>query len=111
MDSVASASQPEKNGPSPTSTASSALPDPSGVRPSWGYATALGAATFAGLVQYVLLPEPSVAPFVFFDFSVAPSVAWIAGRGPGLVTVLLCAIIANRLSSLRTPTSTSPGRP
>jgi PAS domain S-box-containing protein len=50
--------------------------------------------TFAALVQYALLPRPSIAPFVFFYFSIA-LVAWSAGPGPGLLAVVLSAVIAN----------------
>lgn len=60
------------------------------------YALAPAGATFAALVEYVLLPDPSIAPFVFFYFSVA-LVAWAAGRGPGLLTVLLSAVMGNWL--------------
>jgi two-component system CheB/CheR fusion protein len=58
------------------------------------YATAPVAAVFSALVQYLVLPQPSVAPFVFFYFGIALT-AWIAGRGPGLLSVLLSALLAS----------------
>jgi two-component system CheB/CheR fusion protein len=64
--------------------------------PRTRYAVALLGPLFSTLVQYVLLPEPSIAPFVFFYFSVA-LVSWLAGRGPGLLSVALSAAAANHL--------------
>jgi PAS domain S-box-containing protein len=58
------------------------------------YAIAPLGPLIAALVQYTLLPEPSIAPFVFFYFSVA-LVSWVAGRGPGLLSVALSALVAN----------------
>jgi diguanylate cyclase (GGDEF)-like protein/PAS domain S-box-containing protein len=69
---------------------------PPSLRPMVRYLSAPVAVFFAALIQYVLLPEPSIAPFVFFYFSVA-LVAWLAGNGPGLTTVLLSAAVANWL--------------
>jgi len=60
------------------------------------YATAPGAVLLSVLVQYVLLPEPAIAPFVFFFFSVA-LVSWLAGRRPGLLSVVLSAAAGNYL--------------
>ncbi|HTP24094.1 MAG TPA: ATP-binding protein [Anaeromyxobacteraceae bacterium] len=54
------------------------------------------AASAAALAQYLLLPTPSIAPFVFFYLGVALT-SWIAGRGPGLATVLCSAILGNWL--------------
>jgi two-component system CheB/CheR fusion protein len=58
------------------------------------YAIAPLGPLFSTLVQYTLLPEPSIAPFVFFYFAVA-LVSWVAGRGPGLLSVALSALVAN----------------
>jgi signal transduction histidine kinase/ActR/RegA family two-component response regulator len=58
------------------------------------YAVAVLGPLFSALVQYALLPEPSISPFVFFYFSVA-LVSWLAGRGPGLLSVVLSALVAN----------------
>ncbi len=57
---------------------------------------ALLATAGAALVQYLVLPEPAVAPFVFF-FPAVAVVAWRSGRGAGLVTVLASALTANWL--------------
>jgi len=69
---------------------------PPGFRPAVSYASAPAGALFAATIQYALLPKPSVAPFVFFYFSIA-FVAWVAGRGPGLATVLCSAVVGNWL--------------
>jgi two-component system CheB/CheR fusion protein len=58
------------------------------------YAAAFLGPLFSALVQYTLLPEPSISPFVFFYFSVA-LVSWLAGRSPGLLSVALSAAVAN----------------
>jgi two-component system CheB/CheR fusion protein len=58
------------------------------------YAIAPLGPLLATIVQYAFLPEPSIAPFVFFYFGVA-LVSWIAGRGPGLVSVILSAMVGN----------------
>jgi len=58
------------------------------------YALAPLAPLFSALVQYTLLPQPDIAPFVFFYFSIA-LVSWVAGRGPGLLSVVLSAAVAN----------------
>ncbi len=60
------------------------------------YACAPAGTLFSALVQYALLPQPALAPFVFFYFSVA-LVSWLAGRGPGLLAVALSALVANYL--------------
>ena len=60
------------------------------------YAIAPLGPLFSVLVQYALLPEPSIAPFVFVYFFVA-LVSWVAGRGPGLLSVALSALAANYL--------------
>jgi PAS domain S-box-containing protein len=53
------------------------------------------AATFlAFLIQLAVLPRPGIAPFVFFFAAVAVS-AWLGGRGPGLLAVVLGAALAN----------------
>jgi PAS domain-containing protein len=60
-------------------------------RPALRYASAPAAAALSAGVQYALLPAPSIAPFV------VALVAWLAGRGPGLLTVLLSALAGNWL--------------
>jgi signal transduction histidine kinase/CheY-like chemotaxis protein len=50
----------------------------------------------AAVVQRWLLPEPGIAPFVFFYTAVALC-AWLAGRVSGLIAVLLSAAAANWL--------------
>jgi PAS domain S-box-containing protein len=60
------------------------------------YALAPAGAMFAAVVQYAVLREPSVAPFVFFYFSIA-LVSWLGGRGPGLLCVVLSGLVANYL--------------
>jgi PAS domain S-box-containing protein len=60
------------------------------------WATSAGAALAAATVQYALLPQPAIAPFVFFYFTVALA-SWLAGRGPGLLAVVLSAAVANYL--------------
>ena len=60
------------------------------------YASAPAATIFTALIQYALLPEPSIAPFVFFYFAIS-LVAWLAGRGPGLLAVLLSALVGDYL--------------
>jgi PAS domain S-box-containing protein len=61
------------------------------------------------LLQDALLPEPSIAPFVFFFFAVALT-AWLAGRLPGLVAVMLTAGAANYyfIPPYRAPALSSP---
>jgi PAS domain S-box-containing protein len=56
----------------------------------------LVATAAAAAVQYLVLPHPSIAPFVFF-FPAVAIVAWRSGHGAGLVTVLSSAITANSL--------------
>jgi PAS domain S-box-containing protein len=60
------------------------------------YAIAPLGPLLTAVVQYALLPEPSIAPFVFFYFGVA-LVSWIAGRGPGMLSVVLSAAVGNYL--------------
>jgi PAS domain-containing protein len=60
------------------------------------YAIAPLGPLFTVLVQYALLPEPAIAPFNFFYFSVA-LVSLVAGQGPGLLSVALSALVANYL--------------
>ena len=57
---------------------------------------AVAAITAGAAVQYLVLPRPSVAPFVFF-FPAVAVVAWRSGRGAGLLTVLASALTANWL--------------
>jgi two-component system CheB/CheR fusion protein len=49
----------------------------------------------SAVVQTVLFPEPAIAPFVFFAFGIALS-AGLGGRGPGLLCVLISALLGNR---------------
>jgi PAS domain S-box-containing protein len=58
------------------------------------YAIAPAATLLAFAIQKTVLPRPEIAPFVFFYFSVALASS-LAGRGPGLVTVLLSALTAD----------------
>ena len=58
------------------------------------YALAPGAALLAFAIQLLLLPRPSIAPFVFFYAAVVVA-SLLGGRGPGLFAVLLSAGIAN----------------
>jgi PAS domain S-box-containing protein len=60
------------------------------------WASAPAATLSAAGIQYGVIREPSVAPFVFFFFGIAIS-AGVAGRGPGLLCVLLSASVANYL--------------
>jgi PAS domain S-box-containing protein len=69
---------------------------PRGFRPIVHLGIAAAATAAAGLVQYLVLPPPSTTRFVFFYAAVAV-VAWLGGRGPGLLTVLLSALAANWL--------------
>lgn len=65
--------------------------------PSWArYLGALASVGLAAAIQYLLLPEPSIAPFVFLFFGVTLG-AWLGGRGPGCVAVLLAAALGNYL--------------
>jgi len=58
------------------------------------YVSALTAAVVAALVQYALLSELGIAPFVLFYVAVALC-AGLAGRGPGLLCVLASALLGN----------------
>lgn len=58
------------------------------------YAVIPFATVLAFAVQYALLPEPSIAPFVFFHVSVLLA-AWLGGGVPGLLTVALSALVGN----------------
>ncbi len=60
----------------------------------WRYGIAPLATFLAFLIQLAVLPSPGIAPFVFFFAAVAVS-AWLGGRGPGLLSVLLGAVLAN----------------
>ena len=59
------------------------------------YASAPLAVLLSATVQAALFRELSYAPYVFFHFGVALS-AGLAGRGPGLLCVLISALIGNR---------------
>jgi PAS domain S-box-containing protein len=67
--------------------------------PRWSllirYASALLATLVSAMIQAALFPEPAIAPFVFFYFGVALC-AGIAGRGPGLLSTLISALVANK---------------
>ena len=67
---------------------------PPSLQPAVGYASAPVASILTACIQYVVLRPPYVAHFAFFYFGVA-FVAWVAGRGPGLLTVLFSAAIGN----------------
>ena len=69
------------------------LPELSELR---GYVVAVVAVLLTGAVQVIFLGEPSIAPFVLFFLTVA-TVSSLAGRGPGLVSVVLSAAFANYL--------------
>ncbi|MEW5853924.1 MAG: ATP-binding protein [Myxococcota bacterium] len=56
--------------------------------------TAPAATLLALAIHGLLLPHPSVAPFVFFFFAVALA-SWLAGPASGMVTILLSAAVAN----------------
>ncbi|MBI5544584.1 MAG: PAS domain-containing protein, partial [Deltaproteobacteria bacterium] len=58
------------------------------------YACSLAAVALAFASQYLLLPKPSIAPFVLFFFGVALA-SWLGGRVPGLISVALSAMVAN----------------
>ncbi len=60
----------------------------------WRFGIAPLATFLAFLIQLAVLPRPGIAPFVFFFASVAVS-AWLGGRGPGLLSVVLGAALAN----------------
>jgi PAS domain S-box-containing protein len=59
------------------------------------FATSVGAVALATLLQYASLAEP-VAPFLFF-FPCVVVTAYVAGRLPGLLAVLLSALAGNYL--------------
>lgn len=58
------------------------------------YAMAPAATLLVFGIQRWLLPDPTIAPFVFFFFGAA-LVAWFGGRIPGLLTVALSALAGN----------------
>jgi len=58
------------------------------------YAASLALTGACFLVQYLLLPEPSIAPFVFFYLAVAVT-AWVGGRPPAFLAVVTSALVAN----------------
>jgi PAS domain S-box-containing protein len=60
----------------------------------WRYAVAPLTTLLALVVQLGVSPQPSIAPFVFFFAAVALS-SWLGGRGPGLLSVVLSAALAN----------------
>jgi PAS domain S-box-containing protein len=60
----------------------------------WRFAVAPAAVLVAFLVQDAMFPQPGIAPFVFFFMAVAVS-SWLGGHGPGLVSVVLSAALAN----------------
>ena len=74
----------------------SALGAPASLRltPEGRWASVPALVLLAFLVQYLVLPKPAIAPFVFFYFSVALA-SWLGGRLAGLVTVGLSALVAN----------------
>ncbi|MFO7567902.1 MAG: ATP-binding protein [Enhygromyxa sp.] len=70
------------------------IPSPPQLRRSARYASAPILTLAMALTQYLLLPEPQIAPFVFFFFGVA-ACAWLAGRWPGVLAALLSGLVAN----------------
>jgi PAS domain S-box-containing protein len=56
----------------------------------------LTAVAVAAGLQYMLSAEPAIAPFLFFFPGVAVA-SWVAGRGPGLLAVVLSALAGNYL--------------
>jgi PAS domain S-box-containing protein len=65
-------------------------------RRAFRYASAPVAAVLAGLVQYAVFSELRIAPFVFLYVGIA-ACAGIAGRGPGLLCVLISAALGDWL--------------
>jgi signal transduction histidine kinase/CheY-like chemotaxis protein len=63
-------------------------------RPVAAWLTAPCAVALAYAVHRALLPQPGVAPFVFF-YSGVVAASWLGGRGPGLLAVLLSALAGN----------------
>jgi PAS domain S-box-containing protein len=60
------------------------------------YASAPAAVLLGTLLQYLPLPEPVIAPFLFF-FPCVALASWVAGRPPGLLAALLSALVGNYL--------------
>ena len=58
------------------------------------YAVAIGIIAVSGLLQYLLFPFPSAAPFLMFYFGVAWA-ALLGGRGPGLLAAIVAAAAGN----------------
>jgi hypothetical protein len=56
----------------------------------------------AALLQHEVLPPPSVDPFLFFYLAVTVA-AWLGGLGPGLIAVVLSAVLGNIFSSRGQP--------
>jgi PAS domain S-box-containing protein len=48
----------------------------------------------AACAQHEVLPPPSIAPFLFFYLAVTIA-AWLGGLGPGLIAVVLSAVVGN----------------
>ncbi len=62
----------------------------------WRYASAVASVLLMTLLQTALIERPTLAPFVLAFFAVAVA-AWLGGRGPGLVAVLLAGMVHNYL--------------
>lgn len=60
----------------------------------WRYATAPITTLACCFIQLAISPRPEIAPFVFFFVAVVIT-AWLGGRGPGLLAVVLSATTAN----------------
>jgi len=60
----------------------------------FSYLSAPLAVLLVAIVQYSLLPEPALAPFVFF-FPAISLVAFLGGLLPGLLAVILSALVSN----------------
>ena len=60
------------------------------------YASAFVSVAIATSLQFIILEKPSLAPFLTF-FPFVALTAWLAGPGPGLLSVLLSALVTNYL--------------
>ncbi len=58
------------------------------------FAAVPAAVALAFCTQMLILPNPSIAPFVFFYVAVVAA-AWVGGRVPGLLAVLLSAVLVD----------------
>ncbi|HLT39616.1 MAG TPA: DUF4118 domain-containing protein, partial [Enhygromyxa sp.] len=58
------------------------------------YASAPLLISLVTFVQYLVLPEPHIAPYLFYFCGVAVC-SWLSGRWPGVLAALLSAVAAN----------------